>query len=72
MTTMESMFEGASAFNQPIANWDVSNVTTIESMFEGAHVFNQDISSWDVSNVTIMESLFEGRVLSINLLPIGM
>ncbi len=51
-------------FNQPIGNWDVSNVTTMERMFSpecgwAEKEFNQDISNWDVSNVTEMSRLFE-------------
>ena len=57
---MKGMFEGAHVFNQPIGNWDVSNVTTMKGMFEGAHVFNQPIGNWDVSNVTTMKGMFEG------------
>ena len=39
-------------FNQPIGNWNVSNVKTMKEMFEGANDFNHDISNWDVSKVT--------------------
>ncbi|PZW43908.1 putative secreted protein (Por secretion system target) [Mesonia algae] len=55
---MESMFEYAYFFNQPINNWDVSNVTNMTRMFQYALSFNQPISSWDVSNVTNMISMF--------------
>ncbi len=59
VTTMNSMFYGASIFNGDISNWDVSNVTRMGSMFGGASAFNQDIGSWDVSNVKSMNGMFE-------------
>tara|TARA_B100000767_G_scaffold113872_1_gene108681 strand:+ start:670 stop:963 length:294 start_codon:yes stop_codon:yes gene_type:complete len=47
-----------SSFNQPINNWDVSNVINMQSMFYGNYQFNQDIIQWDVSNVTDMYAMF--------------
>ena len=58
VTDMESMFEGAEAFNQPIGNWDVGKVTNMGTMFDGASSFNQPIGNWDVSNVTNMQGMF--------------
>jgi surface protein len=58
VTTMESMFQSASAFNRPIGGWDVSSVTTMREMFRGASAFNQPIGGWDVSNVTTMRQMF--------------
>ena len=71
---MSYLFWGCNVdFNQPIGNWDVSNVTDMSRMFGGdgepflsethcelQHMvsFNQDISLWDVSNVTNMRSMF--------------
>ena len=54
------MFEGASAFNQFIGNWNTQNVSTMCRMFRNATSFNQDIGVWDTSSVTIMESMFNG------------
>ena len=46
------MFQGLSAFNADISNWDVSSVTNMNNMFSGATAFNGDLSKWDVSKVT--------------------
>jgi len=55
---MGSMFEGASSFNQPLDNWDVSKVTNMNYMFYGATSFNQPLDNWDVSNVADMTAMF--------------
>lgn len=58
VTDMSRMFEGASAFNQGISSWDVSNVLKMDSMFLGAFEFNKDIGKWDVGSVYTMEAMF--------------
>ena len=52
------MFSNATAFNQDISNWDVSNVTDMGQMF-GYTSFNQPIGDWDVSSVTNMSYMFQ-------------
>ena len=51
------MFNGASSFNQPLNNWNVSNVKEMGYMFGDAG-FNQPLNNWDVSNVTDMGGMF--------------
>ena len=46
-------------FNQPINNWDVSNVTDMNHMFALAHAFNQALNNWDVSSVKFMQHMFD-------------
>ena len=58
VTDMKYMFYDAT-FNQPIGNWDVSNVNDMRSMFRNNIAFNQPIGSWDVSNVTYMSGMFQ-------------
>ena len=49
----------STTLNQPIGNWDVSNVTNMRSMFDRAASFNQDIGDWNTSSVTNMSNMFE-------------
>tara|TARA_B100000963_G_scaffold360449_1_gene391379 strand:- start:1036 stop:2079 length:1044 start_codon:yes stop_codon:yes gene_type:complete len=61
VTDMYNLFLCYEEFNQPIGNWDVSNVTNMSGMFYGecaSHLFNQNISQWNVSNVTNMQAMF--------------
>ncbi|WP_422105424.1 BspA family leucine-rich repeat surface protein [Winogradskyella sp.] len=58
ITNMESLFENARHFNQPLNNWNVSNVNNMSAMFDRAAAFNQPLNNWDVSNVSNMIFMF--------------
>ena len=45
-------------FNQPLNNWNVSNVTNMYGMFNNAESFNQLLNNWNVSNVKDMRLMF--------------
>ena len=47
---MSSMFSWAKNFNQPLDNWDVSNVKSMVCMFLVAKSFNHPLDNWDLSN----------------------
>jgi hypothetical protein len=47
---MFGMFENAVSFNQPLNNWDVSNVGMMIRMFENAVSFNQPLNNWIIYN----------------------
>lgn len=46
---MQDCFNGALSFNQPLNNWDTSNVKTMYCMFREALVFDKaHIEGWDM------------------------
>ncbi|ACU78795.1 BspA family leucine-rich repeat surface protein [Mycoplasma mycoides] len=55
---MESMFEGATKFNQDLERWDTKNVSNMAFMFREAATFNGKISTWNTSKVTTMSAMF--------------
>jgi surface protein len=57
VTDLSFMFLGVASFEQPLNNWDVSNITNMQSMFQHTN-FNQPLNNWDVSNVTNMQGMF--------------
>jgi surface protein len=59
---MDELFYGATQYNSPLENWDVSNVSSMNSMFQNATFFNQNITSWNVSNVSSMNSMFQNAI----------
>ena len=58
---MSCMFNDSYFFNQPIGNWDVSNVNIYIICFQMLY-FNQPIGDWDVSSVTNMSRMFYERI----------
>jgi hypothetical protein len=58
MCTMEAMFMEAVKFDQPLNDWDVSNVNNMNAMFMEAITFDQPLNQWDVSNVVDMQNMF--------------
>jgi surface protein len=66
------MFRVASAFNQPIGDWNTAAVTNMQAMFDRASAFNQNISyqdgtpKWDTSGVTNMASMFNSATVFNN------
>lgn len=58
VTNYASLFENATAFNQDISGWDVSNVTNMQAMFYNAAAFNQSLSTWNTASVTRMDRTF--------------
>lgn len=57
-TSMEGVFWGAKAFNQPVGSWNVSNATSFALVFMDTENFNQDLSHWDTSKATSMSYAF--------------
>jgi surface protein len=53
VTTMNSSFSNATAFNSNIGSWNTAKVTNMTSMLYGTTNFNQNLSSWNVSLVTV-------------------
>jgi surface protein len=52
------MFFLASAFNQPIGNWNTTAVTRMDEMFYFTSAFNQPIDNWNTAAVTTMYRMF--------------
>ena len=65
------MFEGATAFNQPLPSWFAASaaVTDVAGMFRDAASFNQPADSWQMDNVETVAGLFEGATAFNQPLP---
>ena len=60
VTNMNDMFSGATSFNEPLNNWNVSNVTDMDRVFEDATSFNQPLNKWNVSRWIRAPHMFRG------------
>ncbi|AYN69363.1 BspA family leucine-rich repeat surface protein [Euzebyella marina] len=63
--TASDMFKGASQFNQPIDQWDVSKLRYLDGMFEDASAFDQNLEGWNIGKVENMDRMFDNSGLSI-------
>ena len=57
---MSSIFDGATLFDRPLDDWDVSSTTDMTRMFAGATSFNRPLDDWDISAATGMSGMFAG------------
>jgi uncharacterized protein (TIGR02145 family) len=57
-TSLNSMFSGASSFNQSIDHWDVSTIINFNSIFRDCLIFNQPLNTWNMSSGNSAESIF--------------
>jgi surface protein len=60
ITSLTSLFEGNTNFNEDISGWDVSNVMYMDKMFFNARNFNKQVNNWNVSKVENMQYMFRG------------
>jgi len=60
-TTVSSMFEKATSFNQDVSNWNVTSIHDFRKMFKGATNFDQNIRGW---NVTTTNNLTTGMFMN--------
>ncbi|NYJ27795.1 BspA family leucine-rich repeat surface protein [Allomuricauda sp. ARW1Y1] len=61
-----NMFHNASKFNQPIGDWDVSNIRYLNEMFQNATSFNQNLEKWNVGQAQRLDAMFDGSGISIS------
>ena len=54
------MFEGATKFNRPIGNWDVTSLKDGSKMFKSS-VFNQVIADWALDSAEDLDEMFSSN-----------
>lgn len=67
VTTMRSMFQGASAVVPDVSGWDTGNVNNMWAMFAQTQAAEPDMSSWNFTNVECYGYMFSGSTLSPSL-----
>ena len=66
LVVMQGMFSFTTVFNQPLTNWDVSNVTNMREVFRSS-VFDQPLNTWNPIKVTTMFGMFDGAIFNQDL-----
>ncbi|WP_437398188.1 BspA family leucine-rich repeat surface protein [Flagellimonas lutimaris] len=61
-----NMFDNAPQFNQPIGDWDVSNIRYLNEMFQNATSFNQNLEKWDIGKAERLNAMFDGSGISVS------
>ncbi|WP_300485559.1 BspA family leucine-rich repeat surface protein, partial [uncultured Brachyspira sp.] len=64
---MSYMFYETDNFNQPLDNWDTSNVKNMYGMFFKAESFNQDLNSWNTNNLQDTNCMFKYSPMQDNM-----
>ncbi|BFP42056.1 hypothetical protein FGF1_29010 [Flavobacteriaceae bacterium GF1] len=65
VTSMRSMFQGASDFNGAISYWNTSKVTSMREMFLNVTAFDQNLGEWDLRQLSDGFAMLNGIGLSI-------
>ncbi|UOY05335.1 BspA family leucine-rich repeat surface protein [Muricauda sp. SCSIO 64092] len=65
VTSMRSMFQGASNFNGAIGYWNTSKVTSMREMFLNTEAFDQNLGNWNLGQLTDGFAMLNGIGLSI-------
>ena len=63
-TNMIRTFQSATSYNQPMSNWNVSNVIDFDNFLAGATAFSQYLGSWAVLPGIRTTSMFWGTQLA--------
>jgi surface protein len=59
VSSLASMFRGATHLRGNFGNWDTSTITNMTYLFQNATDFNSPLTNWDTSNVTNMSYMFQ-------------